>query len=39
MEETEALVAASKEIGLELTTDKLSILSCINIKMQEEITV
>ena len=38
-ENAEALVAAPREIGLEISADKSSILSCIEIRMQDKITV
>ena len=38
-ENAEALVAATREIGLEVSADKLSTWSCLEIRMQDEITV
>jgi len=38
-ENTEALVVASKEIGLGVNADKLSTWSCLEIRMKDEITV
>jgi hypothetical protein len=37
-ENTEALVVASKEIGLEVNAGKLSTWSCLAIRMQDKIT-
>jgi len=34
-----ALVAATREIGLKLSADKTSTWSCLEIRMQEEITL
>ena len=36
---TEASGVASKEIGLEVNAKKLSTWSCLEIKMQDEVTV
>jgi hypothetical protein len=36
---TEALVAATKEIGLEVNADKTKDMSCLEIRIQDEITV
>ena len=38
-ENTEALVVASKEIGLEVNADKLSTWSCLEIRMHDKVTV
>jgi hypothetical protein len=38
-ENAEALVVASKEIGLEVNVNKLSTRSCLEIRMQDEVTV
>jgi len=38
-ENTEALIVASKETGLEVNADKLSTWSCLEIRMQDEVTV
>ena len=38
-ENAEALVAASREIGLEVSADKLSTWSCLENRMQDEFTV
>ena len=35
----EALVVASKEIGREVDTEKLSTWSCLEIRMQEKVTI
>ena len=36
---TEALLVAGKETGLEVTTEKLSAWSCLEIRMQDEVTI
>jgi hypothetical protein len=36
---TEAHVVVSQDIGLEVNADKLSTSSCLDIRMQDEITV
>jgi hypothetical protein len=36
---TEVLVVASKEIGLEVKLIKLSTWSCLEIRMQDEVTI
>ena len=36
---TEALVAASEEIGLEVNAEKLSTWSCLEIKMRDKVTI
>jgi hypothetical protein len=38
-ENAEALLVASKVIGLEVNSDKLSTWSCLEIRMQDEVTV
>ena len=38
-ENSEALVVASKEIGLEVNGDKISTWSCLEIRMQDEVTM
>ena len=38
-ENAEALVAATRKIGLEVIADKLSTWSCLEIRMQDEFTV
>ena len=38
-ENAEALVAATGEIGLEVSADKTSTWSCTEIRMQDEVTV
>ena len=38
-ENREALVVASKETGLEVNADKISIWSCLEIRMQDKVTV
>jgi len=38
-ENTEALVVASKEIGLEVTAVKTRTRSCHKIRMQDEVTI
>jgi hypothetical protein len=38
-ENAKALVAAAKEIGLEVNADKLRTWSCHKIRMQDELTV
>ena len=38
-ENTEALKVASKEIGREVNADKLSTWSCLEIRMQDEVTI
>ena len=38
-ENAEALIVASKEIGLEVNADKLSSWSCLEIRMQDEVTI
>jgi len=38
-ENTEALIVASKETGLEVTADKLSTWSCLEIRMQDKVTI
>jgi len=38
-ENAEALIVASKEIGLEVNADKLSSWSCLEIRMQDKVTV
>jgi hypothetical protein len=38
-ENAEALVAATREIGLEVSADKLSTWSCLEIRMQDEFRV
>jgi hypothetical protein len=35
----EALVVASKEIGLEVNVDKTKDMACLEIRMQDEVTV
>ena len=35
----EALVVASKEIGREVDSEKLSTWSCLEIRMQEKVTI
>jgi hypothetical protein len=37
--DTEALVAATRETGLEISVDNLSTWLCLEIRMQDEITV
>jgi len=39
MENAEALIVASKEIGLEVNTDKTGYMSCLWIRMQDEVTI
>ena len=36
---TEALVVASKEIGIEVNADKFSAWSCLEIRMQDEVRI
>jgi hypothetical protein len=36
---TEAIVAASKDIGLEVNAKKLNTWSCLEIRMQDEVTI
>ena len=36
---SEALIVSSKETGLEVNADKLSKWSCLEIRMQDEVTV
>jgi hypothetical protein len=36
---TEALVVASKEIGLEVNGDKVGTWSCLKIRMKDEVTI
>jgi hypothetical protein len=38
-ENTEALVVVSREIGLEVNADKTKYMSCLDISMQDEVTV
>ena len=38
-ENAEALVAATRENGLEVNADKLSTWSCLEIRMQDELTL
>ena len=38
-EYAEALIVASKETGLELNADKTKYVVCLEIRMQDEITV
>jgi hypothetical protein len=38
-ENAEALIVNIKETGLEVNTDKLSTCSCLEIRLQEEVTV
>ena len=38
-ENTETLIVASKEIVLEVDADKLSTWSCLEIRMQDEVTI
>jgi len=38
-ENAEALIVASKEIGLEVKADKTGYMSCLKIRMQDEVTI
>jgi hypothetical protein len=38
-ENAETLVVANKEIGLEVNADKTKDMSCLKIRMQDEVTV
>jgi hypothetical protein len=38
-ENAEALVVATKEIGLEVNADKSKYVSCLEIRMRDEITI
>jgi len=38
-EDTEALAVASKEIGLEVNDDKTNTWSCLEIRIQDEVTI
>jgi hypothetical protein len=38
-EKAEALVVASKKVGVEVNADKLSTWSCLEIRMQDEVTI
>ena len=38
-ENAEALITATREIGLEVSTDKTKYMVCLEIRMQDEFTV